>query len=309
MNSPVPVSFAALRAFREAARRGGFQSAALALSLTPSAVSHQIRALEKSLGVQLFHRGARSVRLTAPGAELFAGVDAGFARIADALESVRIGRPQRVKVSALASFTQHWLAPRLGSFEAKHPGIGLEIESSNTLANFETDGVDVAIRNLAAPTPGLVARKLIDVAPLVLCAPGLGLTKPADLARVTLIHIAPRTDAWPKWLAASGLGGLKPRGHLTVDTIPAALEAAAAGQGAALAWAPLVWDTPAAARLVAPFASPTGLGAAYYVLCPRAARARAATAAFIDWLTAEMTADRRRLSRLHRKRCEWSALP
>jgi LysR family transcriptional regulator, glycine cleavage system transcriptional activator len=300
MNSPMP--FAALRAFREAARHGGFQAAARALSLTPSAVSHQIRGLEAALGVSLFTRGTRSVRLTETGAQLFAELDAGFAQIAAALDRARGQAAQKVKVSALASFTQHWLVPRLARFEARHPGIALEIETANALANFETDGVDVAIRNLSAPTPGLAARKLIDVEPVVLCAPSLKLKGPADLAGVTLIHIAPRTNAWPNWLAAAGLAGLKAKGSLIVDTIPSALEAAAAGQGVALAWAPLVWDAPAAARLVVPFASPPGLGAAYYTLCPRPARAHAATGAFIEWLVAEMAADRRRLAKLHRMR-------
>jgi LysR family transcriptional regulator, glycine cleavage system transcriptional activator len=307
MDSPVPASFASLRAFREAARHGGFQAAARALSLTPSAVSHQIRTLEMTLGVQLFDRGTRSVRLTETGAKLFAEIDAGFTLIAAALDRARSQAPQKVKVSALASFTQHWLVPRLSRFEAKHPGIALQIESTNSLANFERDGVDVAIRNLTAPTPGLAARKLIDVEPVVVCAPGLGLKAPSDLARVTLIHISPRTEAWSRWLEAADLKGLKPRGNLIVDTIPAALEAAAVGQGAALAWAPLVWDAPAAYRLVAPFPSPPGLGAAYYVLCPRAARAHSATSAFIDWLVAEMTADRRRLARLNSQNRSGSA--
>jgi LysR family glycine cleavage system transcriptional activator len=302
MDSPVPTSFAALRAFREAARRGGFQAAAQALSLTPSAVSHQIRRLEASLGVPLFVRGVRSVQLTEAGARLFADLEVGFAHIASAMERVRGQAGRKVKVSALASFTQHWLAPRLARFEVRYPDIALEIETANTLANFETDGVDVAIRNLTAPTPGLAARKLLDVEPIVLCAPHLKLKAPADLANLTLIHIAPRTNAWPDWLAAAGVAGLKAKGNLTVDTIPSALETAAAGQGVALAWAPLVWDAPAAARLVVPFASPPGLGAAYYALCPRSARAHAATSAFIDWLAAEMAADRRRLAKLHRER-------
>jgi LysR family glycine cleavage system transcriptional activator len=302
MNSPMPTSFAALRAFREAARRGGFQAAAQALSLTPSAVSHQIRRLEGALGVSLFVRGTRSVQLTAVGTQLFADLEIGFGQIGSALERARAQAAQKVKVSALASFTQNWLAPRLARFEVRYPDIALEIETANALANFETDGVDVAIRNLSVPTPGLAARKLIDVEPVVLCAPSLKLKAPADLARVKLIHIAPRSSAWPDWLAAAGLGGLKAKGSLTVDTIPSALEAAAAGQGVALAWAPLVWDAPASARLVVPFVSPPGLGAAFYALCPRAARAHAATSAFIDWIVAEMASDRRRLAKLHRER-------
>ncbi|MDX2238987.1 MAG: LysR substrate-binding domain-containing protein [Hyphomonadaceae bacterium] len=302
MNSPSPVSFSALRAFREAARTGGFRSAAQALSLTPSAVSHQVRSLERQLGAPLFTRGARTVALTPAGAALYAQLDAAFRQIEAALVSVRARGPRTLNISALASFTQTWLLPRVSRFEAQRPGIMLAIETLNRLADFEADGVDVAIRNLRAPPPGLFARKLIDVAPVVLAAPSLGLRAPADLAGATLIHIAPRIEAWPQWLAAAGVPGLAPSRNLTVDTIPAALEAAAAGQGVALVWSPLAWDTPAAARLEAPFVSPPDLGAAFYVVCQRAARADADIAAFIDWICAEMASDKRRLMRLARLR-------
>lgn len=303
MSSSEP-AFAGLRAFQEAARARSFQEAARVLGLTPSAVSHRIRALEAELGGPLFVRQLRSVALTPLGAQLLRDIEPGFRSIATAVARARgAAENKRLKVSTLAFITNHWLIPRLAGFEACHPGIVIEIESANRLADFETDGVDVAIRNMAGPSAGLLARKLIDVRPEVLCAPALRdgphpIRAPAHLVAHTLIHIAPRQEAWTQWLAAAGCAGLAPKGEITFDNIPAALEAAAAGRGVALAWAPLVWDSPAADRLVPPFAPLGAPGAAYFVVWKRADRARAPVRAFVDWICAEMAADRHRLARL-----------
>lgn len=270
------------------------------MGVTPSAISHQIRGLEAALGTALFVRGVRSVTLTAQGAALYAEIHAGFARIEQALARTRAGARQQIKVSALAFFTQYWLAPRLADFEAAHPNIAIAIDTTNRLADFESDGVDVAIRNSEAAAPGLIARKLLDVRPLVLCAPSLALRTPDDLARCTLIQIAPRADAWARWLDAAGLRGLAPRRMLSFDSMPAALEAAAAGHGVALVWDPLAWDAPMAARLVCPFASPQGIGAAYFLVYPRRNRDQPAVAAFTAWIVAAMAKDKKRLARLAR---------
>lgn len=304
MVSSVEPAFAALRAFQEAARAKSFQEAARVLGVTASAVSHRIRGLEADLGAPLFTRQTRSVALTPLGAQLLSDIEPGFRSISDAVACARRqGQDAHLKLSALAFITNHWLIPRLARFEARHPGLAIEIESANRLADFETDGVDVAIRNMAGPSAGLMARKLIDVRPEVLCAPALlegkkALRSPADLIAHTLIHVAPRQTAWSEWLAAAGHAGLKSAGDLVFDNVPSALEAAAAGRGVALAWAPLVWDSPASDRLIAPFPPVKGPSAAYFVVWRRADQAKAKVRAFVDWITAEMTADRRRLARL-----------
>jgi DNA-binding transcriptional LysR family regulator len=79
------------------------------------------------------------------------------------------------------------------------------------------------------------------------------LKTPGDLAGQTLIHVSARASAWQDWLSQVGLQGLKARRNLSFDTVPAALEAAAQGHGVALGMDPIVWDSPAASSLVAPF--------------------------------------------------------
>jgi LysR family glycine cleavage system transcriptional activator len=291
--------WAALEAFRHAVSEGSFQAAARRLGITPSAVSHQVRGLEAALGTVLFNRGVRSVALTAAGAELAASVETSFRALEAALDRHRaLAAPARLRISALPLFTSAWLIPRLARFEAAHPGLAIEIETANRLADLVAGEADIAIRNVDRPGPGLAARKLLDLRAVPLCAPALArsIKAPADLAGQLLIHHAARPDGWPRVLAALGVGKLQARRDLRFDTLPAALEAAALGQGVALGLDPLVWDTVAPGSLVVPFAVPAISGGSY-ILVHRRPPSRA-EAAFAAWITAEMAADRPRLRHL-----------
>jgi LysR family glycine cleavage system transcriptional activator len=284
----------ALRAFHAAGRQGSFQEAARALAVTPSAVSHQIRGLEEWLGTPLFTRGARRIELTKAGRALLRDTEAAFTRIATASQRLRRAQGRKLRVSALPLITGAWLIPRLERFEAKHPDIALEIETTNRIADLDRDGVDVAIRNLRTPTPGVVARKLLDVRGVPVCAPKLlpSLKTPADLARHTLIHITARPDAWDAWLKAAGVAGMKAKRDLSFDTVPAALDAAARGHGVALGMHPLIWEAPIAKELAVPFAPKMDGGSSYYVVHRKADGGRPEVKAFVDWITKEMAAFR-----------------
>jgi LysR family transcriptional regulator, glycine cleavage system transcriptional activator len=286
----------ALASFREAAARGSFRAAAAALGTTPSAVSHQIRQLEATLGSPLFTRGARSVALTPCGAVLAGHTARAFAALEAAVAEARAaGAETRLRVSALPLFTSAWLIPRLARFEAAHPGISIDIETTNRMADLERDNIDVAIRNVEVLTPGLAGRKLLDLRAVPLCAASLArqFDRPEALADATLIHISARPDGWSQWLGAAGLPALTPRRNLSFDTIPAALQAAARGHGVALGIAPLVWDA-MPPGLVVPFPPLAVSAGAYFAVYRRADRARAMVGAFIDWLVAEMNTYRTR---------------
>ncbi len=284
----------ALRAFHAAGRHGSFQEAARALHVTPSAVSHQIRGLEDWFGVTLFTRGARRIELTAAGKTLLRETERAFGRIATTAQRLRATGGRKLKVSALPLITSAWLIPRLAQFEARYPDILLDIETTNRITDLERDGVDVAIRNLRAPTPGLVARKLLDVRGIPVCARELlaSLRTPRDLAAQTLIHITARPDAWAEWLKSADVGFLKGKRDLSFDTVPAALDAAARGRGVVLGMHPLVWEAPVAKDLVVPFAPKVDSQSSYYVVHRRADGARPEVKAFVDWLVKEMAAFR-----------------
>ncbi len=137
----------ALRAFEAAARHESFSRAADELFVTHGAVSHQIRALEADLGVTLFARDGKRVRLSDIGRQYATEVRATLSALAEATRRLRSGeRDRRLVVSMLSSFSARWVTPRIGGFIEEHPEINLELLSTNTLTDFTRDDVDVAIR-------------------------------------------------------------------------------------------------------------------------------------------------------------------
>src|SRR5947209_6888579 len=216
-NPPPPLN--ALRAFEAAARHLSLTKAAIELSVTPGALSHQIRGLESFLGQKLFDRGVRSIALTSAGKALLPGLQAGFHHIREAVASLtRQAGPGVLVVSAPPGFTSKWLAPRLYRFSLAHPEIDVRVSSSIRKADFVSDGVDVAIRSLPADfsaNDALVIEKLLDVSLAPVCSPSLigkhgPLTSPEMLKRLPLIHDDSLSGhaampTWADWLAAAGI--------------------------------------------------------------------------------------------------------
>lgn len=237
---------AALRAFECAGTRLSFQDAAKALSISPSAVSHQIRALEERYGVALFERSRRSVQLTANGKRYLQSVSAAL-RMLDAagrdLAEDRGAQVTTLRISSLPFFTSAVLIPSLADFEQRHPGLTLHIDTTHRYADFDASDVDIAIRYGRQRSAGLSCEPLVEAYGVPVCAPALALRRleaPADLSRQVLIHVAAQPRAWSSWLDAAGLSGLKPKAELWVGSVPAALEAAEHGLGVALAIHPLI---------------------------------------------------------------------
>ena len=176
MHKPPP-PLSALRAFEAAARHLSLTRAAEELHVTPGALSHQIRALEELLGVKLFERKVRAIALTAAGRQLYPGLQTGFCQIRDAVASLDTMHASNILVvSTSPGMTSKWLAPRLYRFSNDHADIDVRISSSLTYANFETDGVDIAVRNMRInppPDPALEIEKLADMAMVAVCSPRL----------------------------------------------------------------------------------------------------------------------------------------
>jgi len=273
---------AALLAFERAATQLSFRRAARDLSLSPSAISHQIRGLEQQFGTRLFVRGARSVRLTADGERYLAKVSAALAMLDEASRDMLRERGEsggELWISSLPFFTGAVLLPALPEFKRRHPQLTLRIEATHQYADFNGSRVDVAIRYGREHAAGLRVEPLVQVRGLPVCTPALvkaGLRSPADLSREVLIHVTTQPRAWPAWLKEAGLPHLAPRGHLWLDSVPAVLEAAEHGLGVALALAPLIKARPGfGKKLVAPFAfEPTHSETIYLVSRTEQARDR-----------------------------------
>jgi len=170
-----------VRAFECAARHLNFRLAADELNLTQGAVAQQVRKLEASLGEKLFVRKPRGLELTGQGAAYFAEVHAALTSIAQA--TARLAPQSRsVVLSVPPSFASMWLMPRLIDFEAHHPDIELQVMASEKLADFDADGVDLAVRQAAPPfAPDL---KSVLLAPLDLVA----VASPAYLVTATPVR-------------------------------------------------------------------------------------------------------------------------
>lgn len=291
----------ALRAFEAAARHLSLTKAAAELSVTPGALSHQVRGLEEFLGVRLFDRGVRAIALTAEGRVLFPGLQLGFGHIRDAVDQLRARADTRVLViSAPPGFTAKWLVPRLYRFAARHPDIDTRIASSMELASFDRDGIDVALRTLpvgAAADPGLVATRIAGISMIPVCSPrlidaGRPIRSARDLLRLPLIHDESFTvlPGWIDWFRANGVTDADLRRGPRFSSPDHSLDAVIEGSGVLLANTVLAFDDLRTGRLVAPLDLPLATNRAYYVVSPRARAGQHSIEAFRAWIVAEASA-------------------
>ncbi len=286
----------ALRAFEAAARHLSFTRAADELNVTQAAVSHQVKTLEEQIGLPLFRRLSRGLILTDEGQTLFPAVRHAFDTVAEAVDRVHARTGGALTVSVLPSFAVKWLVPRMSRFQERHPDIDLRITAADRLVDFARDAVDVAVRFGAGSWPGLRADFVVDEYITPVCAPALaaGLSQPADLAQMTLLHeeMAPLADfpVWATWLRAAGAADVPQDKGPRFSHTHIMLQAAIDGRGVALAQWLFAADDIAEGRLVAPFPLRLATGYAYYVVCLEAAADRPKIRAFRDWVMAETQA-------------------
>lgn len=286
----------ALKAFEAAARHLSFTRAAEELSVTQAAVSHQVKALEDRLGIPLFRRLNRALLLTDEGQAYLPAVRAAFDRIAEATERLASAESRgTLTVSTVPSFAAKWLVPRLGRFRSIEPEIDLRIAPSMHLVDFAREDVDVAIRYGRGNWPGLRTERLMGEDIFPVCSPALllgppALAAPADLAEHVLLHDDDH-EGWRMWLMAAGVAGVDAtRGPVFTDSAMT-LDAAADGQGVALARSALVAADLASGRLVRPFGISLPAQFAYYVVAPEATAERPKVAAFRTWMVDEVRRD------------------
>lgn len=279
----------ALLAFERAAAHLSFRRAAEDLAISPSAVSHQIRALEEYFGVRLFARGSRPLALTAEGADYLGGVGEGLARLDEASRALlRRGRGghAELRVSAIPYFTQAVILPVLDEFHARHPGLTLHVEATQGYGDVAGGEVDVAIRNGREHSAGLRFEPLVDVwlSPVMSADAAAGMARPQDILNHKLIEIRSWPRAWADWFAAAGVSGEPQGGVIKVDTVSDSLHAAELGLGVALGFFPALFARPTfGSALVAPFDITSGPSVIYLVTRPENARDRHVEA-FRRWM-------------------------
>lgn len=291
----VPLSI--LRSFEAAARTGSFQAAASELSLTPSAISHAVRKLERTLGTALFEREGRTVRLSADGKTLMGYIGRAFDELRLGMERVSTRVPTLLRLYSAPSFAAQWLAPRLPEFLALHPGLQVRLSADAEAPRYQKDEYDAGIAYGAPSSQGD-----LDVVPLPeemvtpLCTPDVAksITSPKDLLNATLIESDNKKIRWSAWFAANCLQAPPPKG-LRFDRSFLAIAAASDGMGVALESTLLAkreiekgWLVPA---VPGPVTNVHYTG--HYLVIPAGARQRRTARLFSDWLIASLTSERR----------------
>lgn len=283
-------SLNALRAFEAAARHRSFKRGAAELAVTPTAISHQIRALEEELGVRLFERRARSVRLTSEGERLFPVLRDGLDDIARVIEIVtRPSARRTVTISATATLTARRLVPQVDAFREAFPAFDLRLHASNYPVDLRAGEADVAIRYGRGPHPGLAAEPLLADAFAPVFSPRLAIERAEDLLAHPLLEFEWRvldadTPTWSSWLARAGLAhraASAPR--VTFSDESHAVQAALAAQGVAMLSTVMIEDELASGALVRPF-GPVLPGLTHWLVYDERAEDREEITAVRAWL-------------------------
>ena len=296
--------FANLHTFHAAARHLSFARAADELCLTPRAVSHRIARLERGLGLKLFQRLTRQIRLTAEGERIFTILQGAMGELLEALQQApgaEIAGPLAIYVRL--SLAECWLVPRLADFTARYPAVALDILVGNDTVDFRTQNIDLALYFTRDEFPGLSASKLMDEQIAPVCSPqyaqrhGL-LDNPDNLAQCTLLHDSLAWDnaaydaEWQLWARHSGMEAKLPPRSLTFDRSDLCALAAINHAGIAIGRSRLVQQRLERGELILPFGGFALASRCHYqLLHPALEPMPSRLQAFIAWLHECVAAD------------------
>lgn len=283
----------AIRAFEAAARLESISGAAEELSVTPTAVTHQIRHLENLLDIKLFERSGRKVTLTAHGARMLPDVTRGMDSLAAAFaETYGNLDTNTVNISTTREFARYWLQPRLGDFYDRFPKLTLNIFASESAVDMSGSEIDVAVRYGPQPSPdsnevalfqeyyvAAVSRDLIEAG------------KPPrieNLMRKRLIDVRwekseLNAPLWKTWFAEAGVEDFDNYRRMSFDAYNLAFDAMKRSHGAALLSRTIVKSTEFDDSFVA-LVGPQLPGYHYRVLRSSAGSRKRAVKLFIDWM-------------------------
>ncbi len=282
----------ALMGFEAAGRHLNMRRAAEELNVTQSAISHQVRTLERALDRPLFESNRRRLVLTSDGRRLLAAVRQGLDGIAStAMQLGEDAYSTSLSVASPPAFGSLWLVPRLARFLEMFPDLALSLHQLPAQAEESLPRVDLAIVFNAVRYPGMRVETLVELEMFPVCAPELILAKDpisADSLRdATLIH---EDDGaiWARWFAAMGAEQAAPRRNLYASSTQDALALARAGAGFAIDDGFLGGRPLAEGALVRPFGALSFAFGQYALVTPPQDRMTPPAIAFADWLRREI---------------------
>ncbi|KJC40452.1 LysR family transcriptional regulator [Bradyrhizobium sp. LTSP885] len=285
----------ALRAFEASARLLSFTRAGLELRVTQTAISHQVKQLEDTLGATLFRRLPRGLVLTDEGLALLPVLTDAFDRIGGAIERIEAKETREVvTVGCVATFATGWLLQRIDRFKRAHPYVDLRLMTNNNRIDIAGDGLDLALRFGDGSWHGTEAIHLLAAPLSPVCRPDVAdrLRKPSDLAQEFLLR-SYRAEEWPLWFAVAGAPCPKIQGPI-FDSSVAMAEAAARGVGIGLVPIAMFQNELTSGRLVRPFLTEVPAGS-YWLTWLKSKDMTPGMRAFRDWLLETLRTDARKV--------------
>lgn len=281
--------------FESAARHKSFTLAARELQVTQAAVSQQVRALERELGIVLFKRLHRGLEMTPEGGRLQRAVSMVFEHLAITTDELRAAaHSARIAVGVTFAVATFWLVPRLPRFRALHPHIDLHVAATDRGFEQIAPQVDAGIAYGMGHWPGFKSTLLREGEVFPVCSPDYlrrrpPLTRVDQLRHETLLSIdddRPGLMDWPLWFAEQGLKGYSSSRNLKINSHPLLMQAACEGQGIALGWALLCDDLLRTGKLLRPLAATVRTPRAFYFVTSER-RDGEEVRAFREWVLAQ----------------------
>jgi DNA-binding transcriptional LysR family regulator len=286
-------SMSLLLAFEAAARHESYTRAAVELSLTQSAVSRQVQALEQQLGLTLFRREGRQVQLTDVGRLYQREMSEALGRIRSAtLQAMAFqSGGGTLRLATLPTFGSKWLLPRLHGFYKSHPGMLIHINSRIDAIDFDTSGIDAAIVVGTTDLPGLISHRLHAEELALIISPEAaqahGDWTPERIGELMLLNVANNPNVWGDWFSHHHLPHRLMRLGPSFELTSHLIQAVRAGIGIGLVPRILVADELASSELISlgqPFASQRS----YYLTYPPRNEMLPSLVAFRGWLLGEI---------------------
>ena len=286
-----------MTAFEAAARLGSFRLAAGELGITRSAISHQVKALEQRLGVQLFRRDARRAELTQLGHGYYPPIREAFDQIETQTRALRPpAADNELTVQVYVTVALKWLIPRLHDFERRFPDMKIRLSTSYFDWDFDEKNVDVGLILARNKSPDHYYRTLFRSLLTPVCSPVLlkgpnGLKSPQDLAKHKLLYVYTAEEDWHLWLQDAGVKGIKLSDRLAFDSYILAQEAAIEGRGIAMTIGPFATEEILSGRLAQPFPLRVQHRHNWLFACNAEHRMKPKIKRFEDWLVKQAAAD------------------
>ncbi len=283
--------FSSMRAFEAAARLGSFKHAAAELSVSPTAISHQIRQLERRCGKTLFHRQTRKVALTQEGEDFSNSLGSAFDLLANAYETLRTDTHRaQVTLGGGPLIVSRWLLKLLPDFWSDHPDIDLWLHHSPLQVWQQIDRYDLAIAWGDGKWSNVESLALLNVEVTPVISPTLGekiqLKSPADLLKLPLLHHRTTKD-WQQWFKTVGVQTDEKLPGTVFEDANILLQAAIAHRGTALGFSPLINEDLETGKLVCPFKSSIKPEQAYYLIRQKNTELTPPVRAAWDWLASQ----------------------